>query len=679
MINILDLGKKYGLMIPKSIIANSDEDAVLAAQKIGFPIVLKIESPDILHKTDLGGVKLNLKTGYEVKEAYNEIIESVKDKKPDALIRDILVQEMLSKGFELIIGYTNDLVFGPSIMLGMGGIFTEIFEDVVFRLLPITEDDANQMVNDLKFSKILFEGFRNIPKVSKNMLVEVICRVADMAIDLEKYVDSFDMNPIVVWGSEYKVVDFKFVKSKKENVLKKQIPNIRGISNFFSASSVALIGASGSPDKIGNLVLNNLSKHGYQGKIYPINPKYKSIAGIKSYSSILEVPREIDLVIITISLRKIPVILEQCKRRNISNVIIISAGGKEIGESEIEEKIRKLASDYKIRIIGCNCLGIFDGYSRIDTLFQPYERMNRPIGGSISLISQSGTVGIAFLELLGKYGVSRFISYGNRIDVDEGDLIMFLGDDSSTNVIAIYIEGLEKGRKFFDAIKRVIGKKPIVVYKAGRTSQASEAAVSHTGFLTGKHNLIEGAMKQANVVQVDSLENLIASSKILSIYSRVRGNRVIMITNGAGIIIQSIDKIISQNKLKLAKLSDDSINKLKEILPGHVIVENPIDLTGTATDEQYEVAIKSAVEDKNIDIIMICFVFQCKPITQNIVSILKKYSNKKPVVCCSIGAEYTHKMGEIFEKEKIPIFYSVEEWVSATGAICYNNNFFLKY
>lgn len=667
---IFELQKKYGIKIVNSLLARDKKEAINFAKNAGFPLALKIESPDILHKSDIGGVKLNIFSFNELDSAYEQIIKSVKSAKPDARIEGILVQEMLNEGFELILGYSYDRQYGPVIMFGMGGVFTEAFKDVVFRVIPIDKNDAKQMIESLRYSKILLEGFRNIPPVSKEMLVDVIYKTAKMASDLSSEVDSFDINPLIVWGDQYRVVDFKFTSTDVKEKGNNYRVNLSRIDDFFKAKSIAVIGATSNTDRIGYIVLENFIINSFNGKVFPINPNYNEIMGLRCYPSILDISDKIDLVVVTTSLLQVPMILEQCKQKQIRNMIIISAGGKEIGEIELEEKIKKIASDYKVRIIGCNCLGIFEAKNHIDTLFQPYEKMKRPGDGVISFITQSGTVGIAALELLSEYGVSKFVSYGNKIDVDEGDLITYLADDESTKVIGVYVEGVEKGKKFFEAAENTTGKKPIVVYKAGRTPEATKAAMSHTGFLTVTHDLVKCIMDQANIVQVDNFESFIASLKVLSIYKRVNGNKVMIITNGAGVTIQAIDRIFMKNKINLASLSDSSKNQLVEILPKHVIIGNPIDLTGTATNQQYEMALKAAVDDENVDIIMVWFVFQCKPLTAEIRSILKKYSKIKPVICGAIGTDYTCEVAKLIEKEKIPIFCSVEEWVSAAEALC---------
>jgi len=654
-----NLYQKYNLIPVKSKLAKNENEAIKFASLVGFPVALKIESPDILHKTDIGGVELNLYSEREVEKAYYKIISSVKSKKSNANIKGVLIQEMLLGGFELILGYNNDPVFGPTIMLGMGGIFTEVFKDIVFRALPIAREDAKQMIRELKYSNLILDGYRGIPPVSQDMLIEVIIKVSQMAMDLFPNMDSFDINPIIVWGDQYRIVDFKYVPSNKVNKIRNGDANTKNLDHFFNAKSVAVIGASGSSrEKLGNYILDSLAFHDYKGKVYPVNPKYENIMGIKAYSSILDIPDKVELVVISIPLSGVPDILEQCSKKDIHNVVIISGGGKETGERELEEKIRNTAKKFEIRIIGCNCVGVFDGFSRLDTFFQTHDRMSRPKGGSISIISQSGTVGLAFLELVNMVGVSKFISYGNRIDVDEGDLIEYLGNDSKTKVIAAYIEGLDNGRKFFDSAKKISSKKPVVVYKAGRTLQASRASVSHTGFLSGTYNIIKGVFNQTGIISVDSFDGLVAATKTLSMQPKANGDRILSITNGAGTIIQAIDRIDKNAKLKLAKLSSLSKEKLKEQLSSYVVIKNPVDLTGSATDKDYESAINVALEDQDVDIIMVWFVFQDSPVSKKIYSTMGKLSrnSKKPIICGAIGGDYTYYIGDLIEKEGIPFF-----------------------
>jgi 3-hydroxypropionyl-CoA synthetase (ADP-forming) len=669
MFDLTTLHHNYGLKTVRTCLAKSKDEAIGIANNIGYPVALKIDSPDILHKSDVGGVCLNITNNSELRSSYEEIINSVEANCPSAHINGVLIQEMIPKGLEIIIGYTRDKVFGPTIMMGMGGIFTEAFKDVVFRALPLNKTEAGKMIEDLKFSELLLNGFRNFNAVDKSMIIDIILKVADFAKDNLDNLKSFDINPVTFFNNDYRIVDFKCILSNGDVPLTHYKPDITYIDVFFNAKKIAIVGASSLEDRIGYLILESILSSGYKGNVFCVNPKYKKIMDMEVYPSLLDIKSDIDVAVITISLKAVPDILDQCKQKGVKNVIIISAGGKETGNFAIENDIKKKAKDYSIRIIGCNCLGIFDGHSKIDTLFQPYSNMKRPGAGNISLISQSGTVGIASLELLEDYGISKFVSYGNRIDIDEGDLIKYLADDINTEVISIYIEGLEKGRKFYNSAKRASLKKPVIVYKAARSENASKAAISHTGFLSGTHNVIEGIMKQAGIIQVDNLVSFIAASKILSVYKKVKNNRVQIITNGAGAIIQAIDRIDLNKKLRLAKFSKEALQDLEEKLPAHMIIGNPIDLTGTATDEQYEISIRAAVNDKNIDLIMVFFVFQCKPITEKIANVLSKYKSLKPIICGTMGEEHTRYMGDLIENINVPVFYSIDEWVSAAEVL----------
>ena len=580
---------------------------------------------------------------------------------------------MVKEGIEAIVGYEDHEVFGPSILFGIGGIFTELFQDISFRLLPIKKKDAIAMVKDLKFSHMIEKGYRNIPACSLDMIAELLLAVGDMALDLQEKVSSFDINPVVLYADDYRVIDFKAALKKDKTEKKENRIFTKDIDKFFNAQSVALIGASEVGSKIGTLIMDSLKNHGYRGKIYPINPKYGTVMGLPAHKSILEIEDDIDLLLISISLERIPDILQEADKKNIRNVIIISAGGKEIGNKEIEDKIKKTAQVLGVRIMGCNCLGVFNGYTRLDTLFTPNACMARPPAGPISFITQSGTVGISFLELLGDYGMAKFASYGNRIDVDEADLITYLSEDDKTSVISMYIEGLEKGRKFYESARSASKKKPILVYKAGRSPEASKAASSHTGFLSGTYSLIKGAMDQANIISVDNFESLLASAKALSVYGRGHGNRVMTVTNGAGAMIQALDRIGSKNKLVLAELSQKTKDSLQVSLPLHATIANPIDISGSSLDEHYEQCIGASIEDKNVDILIVWFVFQVKTITEGMAQILEKYFrlNQKPILCGAFGKGHTWEMGGLIEQKGIPIYYSIEETISAAESIAF--------
>jgi len=669
MIKFSDLEVKYGLKTVKSFIAKSKEDALKYAESIGYPVALKIESPDILHKSDIGAVKLDLKDSEQLSDAYEEIFSSVNKNFPEARIDGMSVQEMLPEGFELIIGYTNDKIFGPCIMAGLGGIFTESIKDISFRALPITESDAESMIKELKFSGMLLKGFRHIKKVPIETLSDMLLKVSKVAMENKDSVDSFDINPAIFYGDDYRIVDFKYTQKEEKEESHCDIPNTSDLDKFFNASSIAIVGASPVEGKLSHTILENLKTNGYKGRLYPINPKYDTILDLKSYPDIASIEDDIDLVIVLVSLKVVTNILKQCNEKNIKNMIIISAGGKETGMADLEDEIKKTAYSYGIRIIGCNCIGVFDTNSKVDSMFFPYDKLKRPLPGGICLLSQSGTVGLCALDILPF--LSKFVSYGNRIDVDDADLVKYFSSCKDTRVISMYIEGLLNGRKFYNAVKSATSDVPVVVYKAGRTERASRASLSHTGFLSGTHNTISGILNQAKAYQVDSFEELISASKALDSFKRVKSNNTLIITNGAGVTIQAIDRIESKKILKLTSLSEKSKDKLRKSCGKNIIIDNPVDLTGSSTEADFEEVIATACADENVDIIMLYIVLQLSGLSENIVDMIKKYSSIKPILFCSTGAEHTGYIKDFLEDRGCPTTTTVSEWVAAAEALTY--------
>ncbi len=663
--------QKYGFIAPRSGIATSADEAVALAARLGFPAVLKIVSPDVIHKTDVGGVELGLDSENDVRAAFSRIMSSVREKAPQARIEGISVEEMCKDGVEVIIGLNNDQQFGPVIMFGLGGIFTEVLHDVVFRVLPITRDDARDMIQEIRGRPIL-EGYRGQPPVSKEMLVELLLNASRMGLDLADRLESVDLNPIVVWEDQHRVLDAKILLRSERVVITESEPDTSYLDTFFKAKSVALIGASATPGKIGNAVLDSLAKHEYKGKVYPVNPGRDEVMGLKAYPSLSSIPDAVDLVVVTIALSMVPDIISECAAKGVHNMIIISGGGKELGgeRKELEATIKSLAKQNDLRIIGCNCIGIFDGETRLDTFFQVHERMVRPKKGSIAMLTQSGTVGAAFLEAAQDVGVSKFVSYGNRIDVDEADLIAYLANDPNTEVIACYIEGLGDGRKFFSTARQVSEKKPIVVFKAGRSRQAARASISHTGFFGGTYGVSEGAFRQANLVTVDSFEELLAVAKALALQPRARGPKIAMISNGAGTMVQAMD-LLEEYGLEMGPLAVESVAKLETVYPPYYLVQNPVDVTGSATSADYEIGIGTLLEDPNVDIVMPWFVFQDTPLDEGIVDILGKLSEgyDKPILCGAIGGEYTQRISRAIQQKNVPVYHSIREWMAAARGV----------
>lgn len=671
--------RSYGISVPKYALVKTAAEAARQSARIGFPLVMKIVSPQILHKTDVGGVRVGLNSAAEVRKAFDEMHGRL-SRKRGVDVKGVLLESMVPKddGVELIVGLQNDPQFGPVIMVGLGGIFTEAMRDVAFRMLPITESDAASMLDELRGSKLL-SGFRGSKPIDRRMVARTLVQIGRMGMDCAPYFDSIDLNPVIVYPKRHAAVDAKFILAAEANpaAVSRAAPNRDHMEKFFTPRSVALVGASSSRGKIGNSILDSLVNHDFKGKVYPINPKADKIFGVKCYPSIDDIPGKVDLAVVSVDLSVTPPVLEACARKGIHNVVVVSGGGKELGgeRAAYEAEVRRLSEEHDIRIIGPNCIGMFNAANRLDCAFQGQERMVRARLGPVALLSQSGTMGISFLETADSFGLSKMVSYGNRSDVDEADMIWYLASDPQTKVIALYVEGFGDGRKFINTARRVMRekKKPVVIWKSGRTDLGAKQAASHTGSLGGSNAIIMGAFRQAGIISVDSYQELAAVAKALAWQPAAAGGGAAMASNGAGPMIGGIDHF-ERLGLRLARVSRASLGKMKGHFPETYVIGagNPADVTGGASADDYRFVIQAFMDEKSVDIVMPWFVFQDDPLDiDEIVSHLAAFSRrrKKPLLVGANGGPFTEKVAAMIESHKIPVYDDLRDWVAAASAL----------
>lgn len=433
------------------------------------------------------------------------------------------------------------------------------------------------------------------------------------------------------------------------------------MQEFFTPKTIAVVGVSRAPEKVGHVIFRNL----YQRfTVYPVHLHEETILGRKAYTSVQDIPEPIDLAIIAIPAQSVVRVVEECGKKRIHHVIIVSSGFKEIGNTRGEYELAKVLDKYKIQSIGPNCLGIFDAHSGFDMLFLPQRKLTRPKPGVISFISQSGAVGSAVLDLLAaeQFGFAKFISYGNGTNVTETDLLEYLGKDPQTKVICLYIEGIKDGRRFMEVAQKI--KKPIIAIKGGRTEHGAKATLSHTGSLAGSYEIYKGAWKQSRIVIADSLQEVFDIARLFEKLPKPDGKRVQVITNGGGYGILAIDALAAGG-MPLAALSARSKEKLKQHLPKIVRVDNPLDLVGDATDARYDLALNVCVSDKNVDVILLIILHQTPLLTEKIVDVVKKYHGQKPIVIVSTGGKQTKILSERLERDGFPVFTFPETAVQA--------------
>ncbi|MFA6213782.1 MAG: CoA-binding protein [Candidatus Micrarchaeia archaeon] len=435
---------------------------------------------------------------------------------------------------------------------------------------------------------------------------------------------------------------------------------IRNLDAVFHPGSIAVIGASREPNKIGHVIVKNFVDGGFGGKIYPVNLNGEDILGLRSYRSVLRIKEKVDSAVIAVPAAAVAGVLEECGKKGVRGVVLITGGFSEVGKADEERKIAAIAEKYGIALIGPNCMGVLTPATRVDSVFLPIYKLGRPRVGKIAFISQSGAVGGCIVDLAARAGIgmSKFVSYGNAAVINECDLLEYLADDDETEIIVVYLEGVKDGKRLLEAARRITPKKPIVVIKAGKSAAGAEAAKSHTGALAGAAEAYRAAFRQAHVIEAETLEQLFDFAKIFD-QPLPRGKRVGIITNGGGMGVLATDSLDAEG-LALARLSDATNASLRRSLPPYANVRNPLDIIGDADSHRYEVAINAMMKDPNVDIILLIILFQTAAIDSGVVNIAIRASDlgKKPIIAVCTGGEYTEMHKRILESYGVPAYAS---------------------
>lgn len=578
-----DLLRKYDLPVPEYQIVTSGEDAGHACERMGCPVVMKIISPQIVHKSDAGGVIVGIGSRKAAMSAFTKIIDGAKAYDPAARIEGVIVEQQAEPGLELIIGGKTDPAFGKVITFGMGGTMVELMKDVTLRILPASEDDIRQMVKEID-SYPLIAGYRGAKPRDEEMLVKIIGNICRFFIENENVIE-FDINPLRLYEVGACAVDARVIVTDKVETsqLKERIPVPM---EYFNPRSIAVIGASQEASKMGYAVLHNLLH--FPGQLYPVNNKRSEIQGLKAYPTITAIPAPVDLAVIAVPAIHVPRVVEECGQKGVPMVVIISAGFKEMGDDgkALEDRVMAIAKGHGTRVIGPNCLGIIVPPRGIDTTY--VHQSPRP--GNIAFISQSGAIinTVVDLSLSKGIGFSNVISVGNQADLDFLDYIRYVGKDEKTKAIILYIEQITDGKGFMEVVSEVAKTKPVLAIKSGSSKRGEHAASSHTGSLSGSYEVYMEAFRKSGVIAVHTLTGAFLAAQMLAHPKGFpKGKRAVVITNAGGFAVLSSD-YAERYGVEIADLPREVIEELNEFLPDFWNKGNPIDLLGDATDKRFE-------------------------------------------------------------------------------------------
>lgn len=436
---------------------------------------------------------------------------------------------------------------------------------------------------------------------------------------------------------------------------------------IFKPQSVILIGAAHTEIKLGGIVLKNLLK--FRGKVFPVNPKYDELMGLKAFHTVKEIPDFADLAIIMRPASEVPEILKELKGK-VSGAIVVSSGFSEVGESELQSEVKRMGKEFGIRLLGPNCMGIFNPGRRFDTFFISHERMKRPGKGNVAILSQSGAIMASLFEAFraSHIGVSKAVGYGNAVDIDESDLYEYLCRDKETDVVVSYIESLGDGRKFIESARKLTEEKSLIILKSGKGESGGAAAYSHTGRLAGRYEVFHSILKQFGIREATDFDELMDATKALSYQKPSKGHKILIVTNGGGSGVLAADECMRQG-LDVARVSGEKLNHLKGMFPDFYVLHNPLDLTAQVKDEDY-LAVLSELKDEYDGFIIIALP-NIPGITERLAELMKgfKESAGKPIVAHIPTDGVSRRIIAILEKAKIPVYPSPERAVRGLKAL----------
>ncbi len=661
--------RKFNVPAPAFEITTSPDDAAKAAAKIGYPVVMKIVSPQIIHKSDAGGVIVGVASDEEAKAAFVKITASAKTYNPDAVIKGVIVEEMAKPGLELIIGGKIDPAFGRVITFGLGGTMVEFYKDVGIRLLPADDDDIRSLIRQIR-GYTLIKGYRGDAPKDEGFLFETLKNACRFFEENETVVE-FDINPLRLYEHGGCAVDARVIVQDDPITLPSHYnPDAIVPLDYYKPRSVAVIGASDDKTKMGYAAFHNLLQ--FPGSVYPVNNKRSDIQGVKCYPTINDIPGPVDMVVITVPAQLVPGIMDECGKKGVKMAVVITAGFKEMNAEgrALEDRMVSIAKNYGIRVVGPNCLGLILPPYKLDTTYVATS----PLPGDIAFISQSGAIANAVVGISlsegSEMGYSEVVSVGNQCDLDFLDYMSYAARDPHTKSIILYIEEIKNGVAFMEMAREVTKLKPIVAIKAGSSKRGQAAAASHTGSLSGAYEVYMEAFRKCGVVPVKTLPGAFQVAKILgSLKKPLSGKRAVVVTNAGGFAVLSNDYAETWG-IEIVDLPKEIIAEMDAFLPPFWNKNNPIDLLGDADEARFRGVFDVLCRNEDLWDIAILVNFPNKVLAPaRVGQVLIDYQSKTDnlLVGCFVGGDCLQPGIDLLNENNIPVFDELEFTYRALG------------
>lgn len=629
---IYNLLNNYNIATPAFNSFKRDEVLAFAH----FPAVLKIESPKVVHKSDVGGVVVGIQNSDELQSAKEQIIANLKAHNIELDSDDRFLVSQMVKGEELYIGAVDDAIFGNVIVSGKGGIFLELFKDITYIDTLASRNEIAKALNETKISK-LFKNFRGF-RFNIEQWVDTVVAVQNLL--KSESISELDINPLIINSEGIYAVDARITfATPKERVEPKER------STLFAMRNIAIVGVSADEKKVGYAIAQNAL--GSSANLFFVNPKGGTLLDQLITSSIDEL-EDIDTAVIVVPPKFVLETIKSFIPKGLKNVIIISAGFKESGGADAERVISDLANAHNLNIIGPNCLGVVDTSKNLNLSFGA-EYVD---SGKIALLSQSGAILAAIMDKAHKksIGFSKIVSLGNMSDIEFADLVKMLNEDEKTEYITMYIEGLTKGAELLEAIRA--SKKQVYFFKAGKSQKAKKAAMSHTGNLAGDYEMFEALLRLAGAKVLQSAEGLY----LAPLFDK---QNILVVTNAGGIGTILSDKIEESGK-NLIDLRTEDIAKFDTVLPATWSKNNPVDIIGDARSDRFARTLEVASTMENVDLIYVCISPQFMTDSIEIAKVLTKDWGK-PIIPLFMGGSHFKEAKQILRDQRKIVFDTIDD------------------
>ncbi len=624
---LYQLLERYGIKVPKYKVFDIDQEFFFDH----FPCVLKIDSPKVVHKSDVGGVRVGIYSNEELQEAKHEILDNLQRHGIFLELGDKFIVEEEVHGEEFYIGGLFDPIFEEVLLFGKGGVLIEVEKDICY---IDSEATAQEIVKSFKTTKVskLFPQFRG-KEYKMEYVVDVVQKFQKL-FTTEPIVE-FDVNPLIYTDEGFVAVDVRMKQGQK-----RRFEDRKRSGDIFHNDRIAIFGATDNPKKVGYALAKNALAS--KATIYFVNPRLNELFGQRVYHDIEELPA-IDTAVIAIPAKYVLGTVERLGQKGVKNIVVISAGFKESGNKEAEEELARLAKQYDLNILGPNCLGLYNSQKELNLTFAA----DTILPGSIALVSQSGAVLAALIDKAASYsiGFSHILSMGNMADFDFGDAVHALQDKPQCKSINVYAEGLRHGKKFLRHIRQ--STKPIFIYKAGKTEAAKKAAFSHTGNISGSYEMLVGLCHSVGATIKKDIDELIFAPAFEEY------NEVLIITNagGPGTILTDI---VVQNGKKMYQLTQEEMERLDQVLPPTWSKNNPVDIIGDATSERYKAALDILYKPKLLIFILVTPQFMTDGIN------IAKLVDRPNLVPVFFGNESFKEVFDYFQQHHILYFNDLE-------------------